>query len=335
MKQVNKKISIVLLMLFAATGSFAQNPAIFKGGVADGWVSRNFAQGGSNIFKGGTADGWATQNFIQNNSNIFKGGVADGWASQNYSPNSTNIFKGGDADGYASLNFTQSNLNIFKGGNGDGWDTKNSIQSSIVIHKGGAGDGWASSYLPQRLLPVIFEYFTAQKQGDNTAIIQWKTATESNTAYFDVERSTDAVNFEKVGTVQALGSPSLGMIYGFTDNHPAKGINYYRLKQVDKDNLFTYTPSRMLKFGEEASGIVKYYPNPTSGVLNIEVSRQMQSEAIVVNISNGNGAVLNQIKISSAPSSVISVSLKRYPKGIYFVQVKTQSTNSVQRIVLE
>ncbi|MCW3107877.1 MAG: Peptidase and in kexin sedolisin [Segetibacter sp.] len=333
-KYIKGRWTCFVLLVAGLSTAHAQNNPIFKGGTGDGYTSQRYVQNTSNIFIGGNGDGWSAGRYVQPTSNIFTGGNGDGWSVKNYVQVTSNIFTGGTGDGWSTANHISYTSNIFTGGNGDGWTSLNYAQSSVNVYTGGAGDGWASSYLPQQPLPVMFLYFTAQKQGDNAAIVQWKTGPETNTAYFDIERSTDAVNFEKVGKVTAAGSP-IGMNYSFTDNHPAKGTNYYRLKQVDKDNIFSYTPSRMLRFDDEGAGKVRYYPNPTNGILNIEITKQMQSEAIVVNISNANGAVLNQMKISLAPSSIISVSMKRYPKGIYFVQVKTQSTNSVQRIVLE
>ncbi|MCY7292405.1 MAG: hypothetical protein LH615_09510, partial [Ferruginibacter sp.] len=242
MNRIIKNIGCLLLLTVLTSYTMAQNNAIFKGGTADGWVSQKYTQNSSNIFKGGIADGWVSLNYSQQTSNIFKGGTADGWDAKNYVQSSASIFKGGIGDGWDAKNYVQSSVGIFKGGIGDGWDTKNYVQSSAGIFKGGFGDGWASSYLPQGPLPVTFLYFTAQKQGNNAAVVQWRTGSETNTAYFDVERSADAVNFEFTGKVFASGNAS-GMSYSFTDYHPLKGINYYRLKQVDKNNRFVYTPA--------------------------------------------------------------------------------------------
>ena len=107
MKQMNKKIKIILLLLFSNAMAFAQKiPAnIYKGGNGDGWASLNHLQSSANIFKGGNGDGWASLNYLQNSADIFKGGSGDGWASLNYIQNSTNIFKGGSGDGWASADF--------------------------------------------------------------------------------------------------------------------------------------------------------------------------------------------------------------------------------------
>lgn len=334
----------------------AQNNAIFIGGNSDGWESKNYQQNSNNIFKGGNADGWASLNYSQQTGNIFKGGVNDGWDSKNYIQSTTSIFKGGTGDGWDSKNYIQSTTNIFKGGNGDGWDSKNYvqlstgifkggngdgwdykayIQTSSGIYKGGIADGWASNYIPMSPIPVTFLYFNANKQGETSSLLNWKTSQEINSSFFDVERSIDAVNFVYIGRVNATGNSQIPVEYYFTDNHPAAGLNYYRLKQVDIDAHFIYTPTRLVRFGQAGTGLVKYYPNPTNGVLNIELTQQMVNEAKVVNITNLAGVVLNQFKLESSSNPILQVDLSRYPKGIYFIQVKTVSTNSTQRIILQ
>ncbi|CAN5835911.1 hypothetical protein BH11BAC4_BH11BAC4_20210 [soil metagenome] len=114
-----------------------------------------------------------------------------------------------------------------------------------------------------RPIPVTFVYFNAQKQGQTTALLNWKTSQGIKSAYFDVERSSDAVNFTYIKRVNAFGNSQLPIDYSFTDNHPLETMNYYRWKQTDIDGDLIYTPSRLVRFDEADPESVKYYPNPT------------------------------------------------------------------------
>ncbi len=334
MKQV-KRVKWIIVLLCISSLVHAQNAFIFKGGSADGWVSRNTVQGSSNIFHGGNADGWSSQNFTQASGNIYHGGIADGWSSQNYIQSATNLFKGGSGDGWDSKNYLQSNLTIFHGGQGDGWDSKNTVQANFNIFFGGGGDGWASTYRPQGPLPVTLIYFNASKNSPTSSLLSWQTSQETNSSHFDVERSNDAVAFSKIGTVGAAGNSSLAISYSFIDNNPLSGMNYYRLKQVDLDGHFIYTPARLVRFEELNAATVKYYPNPTKNILTIELSAANATEARVINIINAAGAVVNQFKIGSGAGLVMHVDLSHYAKGIYFIQLHTATLNSTERIVLE
>ena len=316
---------------------FAQPPSstIFAGGNNDGFDKTTFTQAANNIFTGGTGDGWDKTSFAQSVNNIFNGGTGDGWDKTGFIQSVNNIFNGGTGDGWDKTNFVQSVNNIFLGGVGDGWDKTNFVQTGNNIFFGGVGDGWASTYRPLGPLPVTLLYFNANKLNEAAAVLNWKTSQEQNSAYFDVERSDDAVHYLSIGKMAAAGNSSTPVTYSFTDYKPAAGVNYYRLKQADIDGKFIYTPSRLVRFDALNAAEVKYYPNPTNGIVNILITPQMKKEAIVINISNEMGAVVAQVKINANSNTLISADFSRFAKGIYFIQVKTISTNSTERIILQ
>ena len=88
-------------------------------------------------------------------------------------------------------------------------------------------------------LPVTLLKFEAEKIGDQ-ALLTWTTALEFNNSHFIIQRSADGINFEDIGKVYS--KKSTPNAYNFTDNKPNKGINYYRLKQVDYDAKFEMSP---------------------------------------------------------------------------------------------
>jgi hypothetical protein len=330
--------NIFMMLLFSVTLStlFAQPPsgAIFKGGNNDGFDKTNFTQAANNIFIGGTGDGWDKTGFTQSVNNIFGGGTGDGWDKTGFTQSVNNIFGGGTGDGWDKTGFTQSVNNIFGGGTGDGWDKTGFTQAGNNIFLGGNGDGWASAYRPLGPLPVTLLYFTAKKNTVSSALLNWKTSQEINSASFDVERSFDAIFFTKIGLVHAAGNSLIPVEYFFTDNNPVKGMNYYRLKQIDVDGRSVYSPARVVMFDGLNAATVKYYPNPTNGILNIEISSINVNEATVINITNAAGIVVNQFRVASISGNKIQVDLSRYAKGTYFIQVRTPTLNSTQRIIL-
>lgn len=348
----------VLLLLSVCHHGFGQNNPIFGGGSGDGTTKVAVSQSGNNIFSGSTGDGTASGSFAQNGNGIFKGSAGDGWNTNNHAQNGNNIFTGGAGDGWNTINKLQNGDNIFTGGSGDGWNTQNkmpvlvdsifkgstgdgesSVQTSRPdidnLFKGGDGDGWASTYRPQGPIPVNFIYFNAKKSGTTTSLLNWKTSQEINSAYFDVERSEDAIHYYYIGRLNAAGNSSVPVEYFFTDNNPVNGINYYRLRQVDRDGHYIYTPTRQVRFEGLDAGTVKYFPNPTNGKIYIEIPESMREERKVINITNTAGVVMDQQKTGSWITLRLEVDLGKYAKGIYFIQVKTATTNSVQRVVLQ
>jgi Secretion system C-terminal sorting domain len=330
-----KNYFLLIIFLFGFTILFAQNNPIFGGGSADGFDKTNFAQANNNIFVGGVADGWSKTAFSQTENNIFTGGFGDGWDSAIFAQPVNNIFNGGSGDGWDKTSFAQTVNNIFNGGNGDGWDKTSFAQPMNNIFFGGQGDGWANTYRPMGPLPVTLLYFEAEKKSALTALLTWETTQEINTSKFEVESSNDAITYNKIGSVQAAGNSAINKKYQFVDNNPIVGLNYYRLKQIDIDNRFIYTPTRVLQFKQLDAATVKYYPNPTNGILTIELATANSNELRVVNICNAAGAVINQLKIAANAGSKMQIDLSKYAKGIYFIQVKTATVNSTERIILK
>ena len=329
-----KKQIFILSLLLSTVTAMAQNNAIFNGGSNDGWERTGYSQAAGNIFIGGNNDGWANAAYQQATSNIFNGGNGDGWSQIGFLQPVVNIYNGGISDGWSATGFLQAGNGIFNGGEGDGWNSTLLFNPDPAIYQGGEGDGWANTYRPMGPLPVRFLSFTAQKR-DATALLQWITAQEINSAYFEVQRSADAVNFEKIGRVAASGNSQVNMTYDFTDVQPVSGYNYYRLKQVDIDGAFTFTPTRMVRFSDHAAEGVNCYPNPVLEMLNISIPGNYTQSVTIVTISNNSGIVLNQHRFVTPVNGNLQINMGIYPPGVYFIQVRNRTKNSAHRIIVQ
>lgn len=94
--------------------------------------------------------------------------------------------------------------------------------------------------LVEEALPVELQDFTLeQKLGE--VWLNWLTASEENSASYEIERSTDGVHFTSIGSVLALGTTAEKSSYQLIDQTPLIGVNYYRLKMLDLDGKFEYS----------------------------------------------------------------------------------------------
>lgn len=330
-----KKYYLGAWLLLNAVLLNAQNNPIFTGGNGDGWNRTAFATAGNNIFTGGSGDGWNVAAYAQASINLFNGGNGDGWAKTAFTQSGSNIFTGGNGDGWTKTSFLQAGNGIFNGGNGDGWHYTNFLQAGKSIFTGGIGDGWSSTYRPLGPLPVTLLSFTAVKS-NKEALLQWITATEQNSAYFDVERSDDAMNFVYIGRVAAAGNSTGQRSYRFTDAQPLNGNNYYRLKQVDIDNRSKYTPTRYLNFSTVALTGVKLYPNPATTYIKIELPVTNTAQPAVLNFISSAGIMVEQLKLVTPQSNVpLHINISGWAKGTYFVQFKTNGQNTTSSFVIQ
>ncbi len=125
-------------------------------------------------------------------------------------------------------------------------------------------------------LPIQLSSFEATNRRTST-LLSFTTATEKNNAYFAIERSSDGRTFTSIGEVKCAGTSLTQQDYTYTDEKPLRGTNFYRLKQVDFDGQFSYSPVVSVVFGKV--GNVVLYPTPTTSTMNVRLEEAFQTEA--------------------------------------------------------
>lgn len=159
-------------------------------------------------------------------------------------------------------------------------------------------------------LPVTYDFFTAERSGA-TIGLQWQTSHETANHYFEVQRSGNASDWSDIGRVDA-GNNSVNL-YHFTDNQPLDGVNYYRLKQVDMDNRFSYSAIRKMDEGI-MKGHAQIYPNPVSGNSCTLDYNQSLSSILQYQLVDVNGRMVLHGYIEKRQQNFLLTSL---PKGSY------------------
>jgi hypothetical protein len=179
------------------------------------------------------------------------------------------------------------------------------------------GDAWLIAVSAQNtfdVLPVGITSFTAEPQ-QRSVDLQWETATEQNSKYFNIERSQDGANWTSIGQVSAAGNSDGLLQYNYVDRQPLTGTDFYRLQEVDQDGSSVYSIIRDVNFTDAAVGI-NWYPNPTHDRLTISSYSNLQSIAL----TTLDGRILQKVE---GFASGQSLDLSRYPFGIYFLIIRT------------
>ncbi|MCF2518261.1 T9SS type A sorting domain-containing protein [Dyadobacter sp. CY351] len=181
-------------------------------------------------------------------------------------------------------------------GNGIGCESQAAVQSSCGS------------------LPVRLAHFTATGENQQ-AILKWTTTDESNSSTFEIERSLDAKAWLKIGEHAAKGESTQLVNYQWADIHPLDGLNYYRLKMVDRDGTYSYSQKHMLRFElNQASTFV--YPNPVSDFLFVKNA----SNITWLSITDLHGRIIFETK--KVPNEGLSI--EKIATGLYHVQITTQ-----------
>ena len=124
-------------------------------------------------------------------------------------------------------------------------------------------------------LPVTLLEFTARADKQNV-VTSWRTTQEVNLKHFIVEHAVDGLHFTPIGTVLAKRNGGNTNDYEFVHSNPVTGANYYRLKQVDNDDKFTYSPVVKINFTAGNRQPIAY-PNPVINNLTLSIPNELFS----------------------------------------------------------
>ncbi len=166
------------------------------------------------------------------------------------------------------------------------------------------------------ILPLDLLSFTANTSGQNI-LLNWKTSAEVSLKNYTVMHSLNAASaFDSIGQVAATGNSVSISNYQFTHFKPGAGVHYYRLKEVDMDGHFSYSPIVSAKIN--ASGTeINIYPNPASD--HIVITYQGIT-ANYVRIMNAAGSMVGQYSLNPN-SGQTTISLNGLARGNYFVEI--------------
>jgi len=163
-------------------------------------------------------------------------------------------------------------------------------------------------------LPVNFLTFNGSLLTDKTVRLNWLATTDAAHSYFDVERSSDNLNFVSIGSV-TTGTP-----YSFIDPSPDIGNNYYRIRQINRDGGSKY--SKIINIIYEPSAyIVSAYPNPVHDVLYIKVASP-QADNLQIQITDMQGRMLySQNKFVDNSAINFQVDCRTWPSQLYLLKI--------------
>ena len=179
-------------------------------------------------------------------------------------------------------------------------------------------------------LPVRLVSFNGWALDNKTIELQWITASEKDNSYFEIERSTDAVNFRSIGRVTGKGNSATINTYTFTDTYPSQ-VNYYRLNQTDFDGTINYSNIIEISLDEEN---ISVYPNPNNGEFTVSFKSQASSFLYGIQVYNSIGVqVYSTNRTSIGKTLQKQVDLSNFPAGIYFVTVTIGEQQAIHKVI--
>lgn len=198
--------------------------------------------------------------------------------------------------------------------------------------------GIAPSGTSDASLPVELTSFNVSALGKNVQL-RWNTATETNNAGFEVERSEGGMNnWTKVDFVDGHGTTNVPQSYSYIDSKVTAGTYSYRLKQIDRDGKFEYSNTVEVNVGLTAEDfhLSQNYPNPFNPSTKIQFAVR-QSEFVSLKVYNALGQEVKTLFNGIAEANTlhkVEFDGSSLPSGVYFYSLKTKDRHEVKKLSL-
>lgn len=182
-------------------------------------------------------------------------------------------------------------------------------------------------------LPVTMSKLNGEV-ADRKTLLSWNTFMEQNNNGFDIERSSDSRNFQKiefVPTQSPNGNSSVKLAYTFTDIASPNGTAYYRLVQTDRDGKTTYSNIVKINNNKDQEVQINMYPNPANNRLNIGLNKVSNSSARLT-VTDVTGKV---VWSSFARENNYSIDLTSFTSGMYLLRYTGDGNTTVQKFIKE
>jgi hypothetical protein len=184
------------------------------------------------------------------------------------------------------------------------------------------------------LLPVHNLQLNA-RQLNSSVMIQWSTQQESGTSRFEVEKSTDGINFRKIGEQSAAGNSTTQKNYWIDDRSPSYE-NFYRIKAVDIDGKSSYSAVVKLVMKSGVQSFLTLSPNPAKDVINILIESKVSIDKSLYKIINSTGQLVQSgiVKIKKGINK-LEQHIETLPSGMYIMNIQLNNQSITSKFIKE
>lgn len=181
-------------------------------------------------------------------------------------------------------------------------------------------------------MPVELTSFSARQENEKVNLL-WSTASEIDNEYFMIQRSSDGEIFFDMEKIQGSGTTTFNNDYQTYDLEPLHGDNYYRLKQVDYDEKFTFSEIQLVNFvGKET--IINIFPNPTkTGKVNLNFFNNNRNTTI--EIRDILGQLVFQNNVENIGNQMIEIPTSKWTNGIFVIRVSNPTMEENIKVVID
>jgi photosystem II stability/assembly factor-like uncharacterized protein len=186
------------------------------------------------------------------------------------------------------------------------------------------------------LIPVELTSFSANVV-DNSVVLNWATATETNNSGFTIERSQTESDWQEIGFVPGFGTTTEPRTYSYTDVGLSAGVYFYRIKQTDYNGTFTYYElgSSVEISAPEVFDLAQNYPNPFNPTTKIDYSIAKTANVQLVIFNSIGEEVSVLVKEMQQPGRYsVNFDASSLSSGVYFYKLVAGDFISIKKMIM-
>ncbi|MEO0472265.1 MAG: SdrD B-like domain-containing protein, partial [Bacteroidota bacterium] len=208
------------------------------------------------------------------------------------------------------------------------------LTAVFLVAKGDSVRGLNAGIIDNASFPVEWSDFRVRQMGQDV-ILDWSTLQEINHDFFVVERSIDGRLFQPLGKVL----PEANQQYQFDDQKAvllSQAQLFYRIKQVDVDGSFSYSPTLSLDLSQNPDDfLLEVWPNPTDGISTLlRLRGHLQTDWFQLRLLDVHGKIIwEETKILSISPFEMRLPMESLAEGVYVLVVESAKVRKSIRVV--
>ena len=205
--------------------------------------------------------------------------------------------------------------------------------SGVTALVDGARFGLGTTNMALTPLPIELVSFDARLAMDGTVVLTWATAMEWENDHFTVERSPDLIGWTDIRRVGAVGHSNTLVEYDAVDREPLQGLNYYRIRQTDRDGVSTSSQVAVVEAVKGPELELLVYPNPAQGSLHVRSTGALEGD-LVLSLMDASGRTVVTARQEREGDAPVHIDTGGLTPGSYLLVARSRDMVHTQRVLV-
>jgi hypothetical protein len=173
-------------------------------------------------------------------------------------------------------------------------------------------------------------------QHNGKAVVSWTSLQEHELDSYEIQRSTDGLNFEVAGYTKANNLTTVQQ-YEFTDDISALNVKtvYYRIRIIDREHSMKLTGTVWVKISDWENKKLIITPNPATGNAKAKINCSKAGKG-TISIYNASGLLLStqNITVQEGNNTIILNNITLLNQGYYTVTLRINNETSSSKLLI-